>query len=190
MSILVLLPIFLIGYFLLVRPQQQQARRQRELVSSLHLGAEVQTAGGIVGRIVDLDDQFVQLQVGPNTTITFVRGAVQKVINMPDTGSMDLGGQAGDPPYGAEPIDLGEAEPTFEPPAPVPDPPSPEPPAVETGAPAPPVPGQASPGPVFGAADDQAGQPTQFLPVNPPSDPAPPPTWAPGSAEGGEDAPA
>jgi preprotein translocase subunit YajC len=190
MSILVLLPIFLIGYFLLVRPQQQQARRQRELVSSLHLGAEVQTSGGIVGRIVDLDDQFVQLQVGPNTTITFIRGAVQKVINVPQTGSMDLGVQAGDAPYGGEPIDLSEADPPYEAPSQVPDPPTPQPPTGESDDPTPPAGGQATSGPIFGGTDDQAGQPTQSLPVNPPSDPAPPPTWAPGSAEGGEDAPA
>ena len=90
MSILFILPLLLIGYFLLVRPQQQQVRRQRDLVSSLQIGAEVQTAGGIVGRIIDLDDQFVQLQVGPGTVITFIRGSVQKVISLPESGASDL----------------------------------------------------------------------------------------------------
>ena len=98
MSLLILPLIFVIGYFLLVRPQQQQARRQRALVSSLHVGAEVQTAGGIVGRIIDLDDQFVQLQVGPGTTITFIRSAVQQVLNPAEGPDLDQPGP--DDPFG------------------------------------------------------------------------------------------
>ena len=167
MSILFLLPLVLIGYFLLVRPQQQQARRQRDLVSSLQVGAEVQTAGGIVGRIIDLDDQFVQLQVGPGTVITFVRGAVQKVISLPESGASDLGApEAGDQPYGHDPIDLTPAE----------EPADPEPPASASSLPSDPP---AQPGPLFDRPNDQAGQATTSLPVSPPSEPPPPPQWSP-----------
>jgi preprotein translocase subunit YajC len=165
MSILFILPLLLVGYFLLVRPQQQQVRRQRDLVSSLQVGAEVQTAGGIVGRIIDLDDQFVQLQVGPGTVITFIRGSVQKVISLPDSGASDLGApEPGDQPYGNESIDLSEAEPSAGP--------------------------TAQPGPLFDTPADQAGEATTSLPVSPPSDPPPPPQWSAGTAsEGtGEDA--
>ena len=169
MSILFILPLLLIGYFLLVRPQQQQVRRQRDLVSSLQVGAEVQTAGGIVGRIIDLDDQFVQLQVGPGTVITFIRGAVQKVISLPESGASDLGApEPGDQPYGTASIDLSEPEPAAEP-------------SPGSGA---------QPGPLFDSPGDPAGEPTSTLPVTPPSDPPPPPQWAPGapSEEKGEDA--
>lgn len=169
MSILFILPLLLIGYFLLVRPQQQQVRRQRDLVSSLQIGAEVQTAGGIVGRILDLDDQFVQLQVGPGTVITFIRGAVQKVISPPEGGMTDSAlAEPGDQPYGTESIDLTQAEPV------------PEPPAGPT----------ARPGPLFDTPGDEAGQATTSLPVTPPSDPSPPPQWSPGasSEESGGDA--
>lgn len=171
MSILFILPLLLIGYFLLVRPQQQQVRRQRDLVSSLRIGAEVQTAGGIVGRVVDLDDQFVQLQVGPGTVITFIRGAVQKVISLPEAEAAELGGvEPGDQPYGNEAIDLSEPDPTTE------------------ASPGP----SAQPGPLFDTPGDQAGEATTSLPVSPPSDPPPPPRWSPGgSSEGsGDDAPA
>lgn len=51
------------------------------MVSAVQIGSEVQTAGGIVGRVVDMDDQYVQLQVGPGTTITFVRTAVARVLS-------------------------------------------------------------------------------------------------------------
>ena len=172
MSILFILPIVLIGYFLLVRPQQQQVRRQRDLVSSLQVGAEVQTAGGIVGRIIDLDDQFVQLQVGPGTVITFVRGAVQKVISLPDSDAVDLGvPEPGDQPYGVASIDLSD------------DAGSPGSPAPESGP-------SAQPGPLFDSPSDQAGQATTSLPVSPPSEPSPPPSWSPGAPEqgSGEDA--
>lgn len=169
MSILFILPLLLIGYFLLVRPQQQQVRRQRDLVSSLQIGAEVQTAGGIVGRIIDLDDQFVQLQVGPGTVITFIRGSVQKVISLPESGASDLGpAEPGDQPYGNESIDLSDPKPAAEP---------------TSGT-------TAQPGPLFDTPGDQAGEATTSLPVTPPSDPPPPPQWSPGEAsEGtGEDA--
>lgn len=84
--------IIVLGYFLLVRPQQNQARQQRAMLGALAIGAEVQTAGGVVGRVVDLDDRYVQLQVGPGTTITFVRSAVAKILtSAPDLDLSDSG---------------------------------------------------------------------------------------------------
>ncbi len=63
-------------WVLLVRPQQQRVRRQRELVASLRLGDEVVTVGGMVGRIVGLDDQYVELEVAPSVVVRFLRVAV------------------------------------------------------------------------------------------------------------------
>ncbi|HUZ44156.1 MAG TPA: preprotein translocase subunit YajC [Acidimicrobiales bacterium] len=196
-SVLILPLIFVIGYFLLVRPQQQQVRRQRALVSSLHVGAEVQTAGGIVGRIIDLDDQFVQLQVGPGTTITFIRSAVQQVLNPADA-SPDLDETGPADPFGAdlpseeglgsdEGLGLGET-PVVEPPAPAA---APEAPIV-------------SEGPLMDEPASVADEPTvigpaatQSLPVNPPAAAPPAPSWPPEPAPetrdpgaGDDDAPA
>lgn len=99
MAILFFPLILILGYFLLVRPQQQQARKQRSLLGNLRLGSEVQTAGGIIGRVVDLDDEFVQLQVGPGTTITFVRTAVARLLN--------AGADTADDRFSAEDLDEG-----------------------------------------------------------------------------------
>ena len=73
-----LFPLVFLGlmWFMLVRPQQQRVRRQRELVSSLAVGDEVVTAGGVVGRIVGLDDEQVRLEVAPGVVVRFLRMAV------------------------------------------------------------------------------------------------------------------
>lgn len=73
-----LFPLIFLGlmWFLLVRPQQQRVRRQRELVASLVLGDEVVTAGGVVGRIVGLDDDEARIEVSPGVVMRFVRIAV------------------------------------------------------------------------------------------------------------------
>jgi preprotein translocase subunit YajC len=67
-----------IFYFLLIRPQQRRARQQRDLVSSLDVGDEVVTIGGIHGRIEDLDDDSVTLDVGAGTRIRFVKQAIAR----------------------------------------------------------------------------------------------------------------
>jgi preprotein translocase subunit YajC len=67
-----------IFYFLLIRPQQRRARQQRDLVSSLDVGDEVVTIGGIYGRIEDLDDESVTLDVGGGTRIRFVKQAIAR----------------------------------------------------------------------------------------------------------------
>jgi preprotein translocase subunit YajC len=111
MAILIFPLILIMGYFLLVRPQQTQARRARALVQNLQLGSEVQTAGGIVGRVVDLDDQYVQLQVGPGTTITFVRSAVAKLLSGAEGPDGGMSASASGPPTGP-PVSPGEPMPS------------------------------------------------------------------------------
>lgn len=63
-------------WVLLVRPQQQRVRHQRELVASLSIGDEVVTVGGIMGRITGLDQDHLTLQVAPGVDIRVLRMAV------------------------------------------------------------------------------------------------------------------
>ena len=81
-----LFPLFVLGlmWVLLVRPQQQRVRRQRELVSSLQVGDEVVTAGGVIGRIVELYDDELRLEVSPGVTVRFVRLAVNARVDDTD----------------------------------------------------------------------------------------------------------
>lgn len=67
-------------YVLLVRPQQRKVREQRELVRRVGVGAEVQTIGGILGRVVAADDEYVHLEISPGVVVTFVRAAVGRIL--------------------------------------------------------------------------------------------------------------
>ena len=73
-----LFPLILLGlmWLLLVRPQKERVRRQRELVASLAVGDRVVAAGGIVGTIVGLTEQEARVEVAPGTVLTVVRPAV------------------------------------------------------------------------------------------------------------------
>jgi preprotein translocase subunit YajC len=65
---------FVIFYFLLFRPQQKRAREHQSLVSKLATGDEVVTTGGILGKVTEIGDTFVTLEVAEG-----VRVKVQKV---------------------------------------------------------------------------------------------------------------
>ena len=67
-----------IFYFLLIRPQQRRARQQRELVSSLAVGDEVVTIGGMFGTITGMDDESVTLDVASGTRVRFVKQAIAR----------------------------------------------------------------------------------------------------------------
>ena len=76
-----LLPLIGIGavfYFILIRPQQRQRRAQQELIRSVEVGDEVITSSGMFGRVVEVDDDAVVLEVAPDTRLRFVRGAIAR----------------------------------------------------------------------------------------------------------------
>ena len=82
-----LLPIVLIGvvfYFMLIRPQQRRARAARELTSSTEVGDEVVTIGGMFGVVREIDDDSVLLEVAPGTELRFLRSAIARKLNPDD----------------------------------------------------------------------------------------------------------
>jgi preprotein translocase subunit YajC len=86
--------LFLAMWFLLIRPQQQRVRRQRELLATLEVGDEVVTAGGVVGTIRVLTDEEARLEVSPGVEIRVLRGAISRVVPKPgesDDGDADPG---------------------------------------------------------------------------------------------------
>ena len=77
-----LFPIFLIFaifYFLLIRPQQKQQKKHREMLTQLKKNDEVVTNGGIHGTIVNVDDETVTLRVDDNTRIKFQKNTISFV---------------------------------------------------------------------------------------------------------------
>lgn len=63
-------------YLFLVRPQQNRVKQHSTLVSSLEVGDEVVTAGGIVGNISRINDRDVMVEVAPNLELRIVKGAI------------------------------------------------------------------------------------------------------------------
>ena len=82
-----LFPLVLLGgmYFLLIRPQQQRARRQRELILELAAGDRVVTAGGLIGTIRVLTDEEIHLEVAPGVEVRVLRVAVSRHLEDPPT---------------------------------------------------------------------------------------------------------
>jgi len=75
-----LILIFVVFYFLLIRPQMKRAKEHKQLVAGLSKGDEVVTNGGLLGRITDLNDSFVTLELGENVQIKIQRHAVASVM--------------------------------------------------------------------------------------------------------------
>jgi preprotein translocase subunit YajC len=81
-QLLPLILIFIVFYFLLIRPQMKRAKEHKALVAGLAKGNEVVTNGGLLGKITDLSDSFVTLELADGVRIKVQRHAIAAV--MPD----------------------------------------------------------------------------------------------------------
>lgn len=77
-----ILPLVLFGalYFLLIRPQAKRAKEHAAMVANLNKGDEVVTAGGVLGKIIELGDQFITLKIATNTEIQVQRSTVGTIV--------------------------------------------------------------------------------------------------------------
>ena len=80
LQFLPIVAIFVVFYFLLIRPQQKRSKEQKEMLSNLQKGDEVITAGGIVGRINKLTEQYANVEVAPNVEVTVQRHAIAQLL--------------------------------------------------------------------------------------------------------------
>lgn len=75
---------FVIFYFLLIRPQQKQEKERRAMLSALHKGDDVVTIGGLKGTIIDFEekgsDNFVVVRAADKVELRFLRSAISRVI--------------------------------------------------------------------------------------------------------------
>ena len=78
-SLLPLVVIFVLFYFLLIRPQQKRAKQHKEMVAALSKGEEVVTNGGLLGKVTDVDDNFISLEISSGLTVKVQRQAVSQV---------------------------------------------------------------------------------------------------------------
>ena len=80
MSFLPLIVIFAVFYFMLIRPQMKRAKEHKQLVSQLGKGDEVITNGGLLGKITEVSESFVTLELADNLQIKLQRSAVANVM--------------------------------------------------------------------------------------------------------------
>jgi preprotein translocase subunit YajC len=79
-SLLLIVLMFVVLYFLMIRPQMKRAKEHKTMVEALQKGDEVITAGGVLGRINKLNENYVALEVSGNVEIQVQRTAVQLVL--------------------------------------------------------------------------------------------------------------
>ena len=78
---LIMMAVFVvIFYFLLIRPQQKKQKEHQAMLGKLAVGDEVVTAGGILGRIVEVGDQFLTLEIADNVRIKVQRFQVTSLV--------------------------------------------------------------------------------------------------------------
>ena len=75
-----MLLVFVIFYFLLLRPQQQRAKAHREMVANIRRGDTVVTSGGIVGKVTKVrDDGEVEVEIADNTRVRVIKDTISHV---------------------------------------------------------------------------------------------------------------
>jgi len=79
-SLLPLVLIFVVFYFLLIRPQTKRAKEQKAMVAALAAGDEVVTSGGILGRITEAGEQFLTVEVAEGVRVKVQRHTVTSVL--------------------------------------------------------------------------------------------------------------
>ena len=84
-SLVPLILVFLIMYFLLIRPQQKKLKDHQAMVAALRRGDQIVTSGGIMGRVTRVKDNEneveVEIEIAPNVNVRVVRSTIQSVLS-------------------------------------------------------------------------------------------------------------
>lgn len=79
-SFLPLILIFVVFYFFLIRPQNKRQKEHREMVANLSVGDEVVTAGGVLGKVTEIKDQFLRIEVADGVQLRVQRHTIGAVM--------------------------------------------------------------------------------------------------------------
>jgi preprotein translocase subunit YajC len=94
-SLLPLVLIFVVFYFLLIRPQQKKVKAHRAMVEALRRGDRVVTGGGILGLVTKVvNESEAQIEIADNVRIKVLRGTIQEVLSKPEPAGKSKGSQA------------------------------------------------------------------------------------------------
>jgi preprotein translocase subunit YajC len=78
-SFLPLVLIFIVFYFLMIRPQQARLKAQQAAIAAVKKGDSVVTAGGVLGKVTKVEDQFVEIEIAANTRIRVVKATLSDI---------------------------------------------------------------------------------------------------------------
>jgi preprotein translocase subunit YajC len=76
-----ILLIFVIMYFLMIRPQQKKMKEHRTMVEALRRGDQVVTSGGMIGKVVKVSDAEVEVELAPNVKVRVVKNTIAQVMS-------------------------------------------------------------------------------------------------------------
>ncbi len=80
-SFIPLILIFLIFYFLLIRPQQKKQKEHKKLLDNIIRGDEIMTSGGILGKVTKTDGEKLSVEIAKNVNVIVFRSTVADVLN-------------------------------------------------------------------------------------------------------------
>jgi preprotein translocase subunit YajC len=80
MSFLPLIVIFILFYFMLIRPQMRRAKEQKKMLEALQKGDEIITASGQLGRVVKVGEQYVSLEIADGVTTHLQKQSIQTLL--------------------------------------------------------------------------------------------------------------
>jgi preprotein translocase subunit YajC len=72
--------ILVVFYFLLVRPQNKRAKEQREMLSKIAAGDEVATTGGVLGKVIEVGEQFLTLEIAAGVNVKLQKHQVAQLL--------------------------------------------------------------------------------------------------------------
>lgn len=79
-SFLPLIVIFVLFWFMLIRPQMKQSKEHRKMLEALQKGDEVVTTGGVAGKVVKVGDSFVAVEIAPEVVVQVQKHTVQTLL--------------------------------------------------------------------------------------------------------------
>ncbi len=79
-SLVMIAAIFVLFYFMLIRPQNKRAKEHRELVAKLKKGDEVVTTGGVLAKVVSIDELYIKVSIAEGVEVSMQRSAVSTVL--------------------------------------------------------------------------------------------------------------
>ena len=79
-SLVMIVAIFVVFYFMLIRPQNKRAKAHRELINKIAKGDEIVTSGGILAKVVGLDENYIKASIAEGVEIDLHRSAVSTVL--------------------------------------------------------------------------------------------------------------